>query len=297
VNPSEIRAVLDRHGLRPSRERGQNFLCDARIAARLVEAAEVGRDDTVLEIGCGLGLLTRSLAARARRVVALEVDAGLVRAVRAEGLLPANAELHHVDALEVDLGALLALEPAPRRLVANLPYAVSSPLLRRILDHAALLAGWSVMVQREVARRLSAETGSGDYGSLSVLHRLAADVEIVRDVAPGCFHPVPQVVSTFVRLRPRADAPDVAELRRVERWVRAGFGQRRKTLRNALRGAVDPPAAPEEIDRILARHEVPGSARAEELPPAAWRELARETAGAAERPEPAETARRDGGTS
>jgi len=276
VNPTEIRAVLDRHGLRPSRERGQNFLCDERIAARLAEDAEVGADDTVLEIGCGLGLLTRALAARTRRVVALEIDAGLVRAVRAEGLLPAGAELIHADALDVDLGELLAREEAPRRLVANLPYSVSSPLLRRILDQGPRLAGWSVMIQREVARRLSAATGSRDYGSLTVLHQLAADVESVRDVAAGCFHPVPQVVSTFVRLRPRADAPGNAELRRIERWVRAGFGQRRKTLRNALRGATDPPGTPAEIERVLASHRIPDKARAEELPPELWRALAAE---------------------
>ncbi|MDH3687399.1 MAG: 16S rRNA (adenine(1518)-N(6)/adenine(1519)-N(6))-dimethyltransferase RsmA [Myxococcales bacterium] len=275
MNPTETRAVLDRHGLRPSRERGQNFLCDERVAARLAEAAEVGPQDFVLEIGCGLGLLTRALAVRARRVLALEIDAGLVRAVRAEGLLPEGAELRHEDALAVDLGELLGAEPAPRRLVANLPYAVSSPLLRRILDEATWLVGWSVMVQREVALRLSAETGTRDYGSLSVLHRLSADVEIVRDVAAACFHPIPQVVSTFVRLSPRADAPAPDELLRIERWVRAGFGQRRKTLRNALRGAPNPPAAPDVIDRQLAAHGVGERARAEEVPPELWRELAR----------------------
>ena len=280
MNPSEIRSVLERHGLRASRDRGQNFLCDPRIADQLAEAAEVGPADAVLEIGCGLALLTRALAARARRVLALEVDAGLVRAVRAEDLLPDGAELRHADALEVDLHALLAAERAPRRLVANLPYAVSSPLLRRILDEADLLAGWAVMIQREVARRLTAAPGARDYGSFTVLHRLVADVETVRDVAPACFHPVPQVVSTFVRLRPRADAPAARELAAIERWARAGFGQRRKTLRNALRGAPEPPAAPAEIDRALAAEGIPESARAETLAPETWRALARRASGA-----------------
>lgn len=274
MNQTETRALLDRHGLRPSRDRGQNFLCDERVAALLAEAAEVGPADTVLEIGCGLGLLTRALAARARRVVALEIDAGLVRAVRAEGLLPGGAELLHADVLAVDLGELLEQEAEPRRLVANLPYSVSSPILRQILDEGGRLVGWSVMLQREVARRLSAQTGSRDYGSLSVLHQLCAKVEIVRDVARECFYPMPQVVSTFVRMRPRADAPDRGELRRIERWVRAGFGQRRKTLWNALRGATDPPAAPDRLEHQLAVHGVSRNTRAEELPPALWRELA-----------------------
>ena len=139
----------------------------------------------MLEIGCGLGVLTRALAPRARRVVALEVDAGLVRAVRAEGALPEGAELLHADALEADLRALLAAEPAPRRVVANLPYAVSSPLLRRLLDLRDLLAGWAVMVQREVARGSLAAPGSRDYGSLTVLHRLVARVERALDVHPA----------------------------------------------------------------------------------------------------------------
>jgi 16S rRNA (adenine1518-N6/adenine1519-N6)-dimethyltransferase len=277
VKPTEIRAVLERHGLRASRERGQNFLWDERIAQKLAEEAGVGPEDTVLEIGCGLGLLTKALAGRARHVVALEVDAGLVRAIRAEELLPSGAELRHEDALECDLGALLEAEPAPRRVVANLPYAISSLLLRRILDLWPLLAGWSVMVQREVARRLIAGTGTRDYGSLAVLHQLVAEVESVRDLSPGCFHPVPQVVSSFVRLTPRADAPLPHELRVVERWVRAGFGQRRKTLRNALRGAVDPPLAPDAVEAVLARHGIATTLRAEDVAPEQWRVLARET--------------------
>jgi 16S rRNA (adenine1518-N6/adenine1519-N6)-dimethyltransferase len=219
-------------------------------------------------------LLTRAVAARARRVVTLEIDAGLVRAVRAEGLLPANAALEHADALDVDLPARLAAEPAPRRVVANLPYAAASPILRRLLDARPLLAGWSVMLQREVAARLLARPGARDYGSLAVLHQLSARVERALDVHPRCFWPVPQVVSTFVRLTPLAGAPDPAELARIERVARAGFAHRRKTLVNSLRDAAA--AAPElaGVEAHLAAVGVAPGARAETLAPETWRALA-----------------------
>lgn len=270
MSPAEIRALLERHGLRARRDLGQNFLADARLAAKLAAEARVAPGDFVLEIGCGLGVLTRALAERARRVVALEVDAGLVRAVRAEGALPAAAELRHADALGADLRGLLAAEPAPRRVVANLPYAVSSPLLRRLLDLRDLLAGWAVMVQREVAQRLLAAPGTRDYGSLTVLHRLVARVERVLDVHPQCFWPIPEVTSTFLRLEPLAEAPNREELAEVERIARAGFAHRRKTLVNSLRAE-----GRGELEGRLAEAGIAPGARAEVVPPETWLRLAR----------------------
>ena len=274
MSAAEIRALLDRHGLVARKDLGQNFLADERVAAKLADLAQVGPGDAVLEIGCGLGVLTRALAARARRVVAVEVDAGLVRAVRAEGLLPANATLHHGDALELDLRALLEAEPPPRRVVANLPYAVASPLLRRLLDLRDLLAGWSVMLQREVAARLLARPGARDYGSLAVLHQLAARVERALDVHPRCFWPVPQVVSSFVRLTPLEGAPDAAALARIERLARAAFAHRRKTALNSLRDAAGGEPWLAAVEARLAALGVPPAARAEVLPPETWRVLA-----------------------
>ena len=270
MSPAEIRAVLERHGLRARRDLGQNFLADARVAAKLVAEAHVAPGDFVLEIGCGLGVLTRALSLRARSVLALEVDAGLVRAVRAEGGLPQGAELRHADALEADLRALLAAEAAPRRVVANLPYSVSSPLLRRLLDLRDLLAGWAVMVQREVALRLLAVPGSRDYGSLTVLHRLVARVERALDVHPQCFWPVPEVTSSFLRLEPLAGAPDAEELAEVERIARAGFAHRRKTLVNSLRTE-----GRGGLEALLAESGVAAGARAEVVAPETWLRLAR----------------------
>jgi 16S rRNA (adenine1518-N6/adenine1519-N6)-dimethyltransferase len=275
VSPAEIRSVLERHGLRPRKDLGQNFLADARVAEKLVTHAGVEAGDFVLEIGCGLGVLTRALAARARRVTAVEIDAGLVRAVLAEGALPEGAELVHGDALEVDLRAFLAAEPAPRRVVANLPYVVSSPLLRRLLDLRELLAGWAVMIQREVAERLLAPVGSRDYGSLTVLHRLTTRVARAQDVSPQCFWPMPQVVSTFLRIEPLAGAPNSAALARVERAARDGFAHRRKTLWNWFRDAAaarGEPAAETEaaLASALSVAGIAPDARAESVAPESW---------------------------
>jgi 16S rRNA (adenine1518-N6/adenine1519-N6)-dimethyltransferase len=273
VSAAEVRAILARHGLRAQRARGQNFLVDEALAARLVDLAGVAPEDAVIEIGTGLGVLTRALARRAARVVTLEVDAGIVRALRAERALPANVELLHADALRVDLGALVAAAGGSPRLVANLPYSISAPVLRALLDLRDRLADWSVMLQREVARRLLAEPGSREWGSLGVLHRLTVRVEPRLELPPGCFHPAPRVRSSFLRIAPLPEpllAP--GELAEVERLVRRAFGKRRKTLANALRDRGLPLAA---IERALARVGIAPKARAEELPAASFARLAR----------------------
>src|SRR4030095_3407100 len=160
-----------------------------------------------------------------------------VRRRRRDPLLPANAELRHADALAIDWPALVR-ERAATRVVANLPYAISAPLLRSFLDLRGLLCDWSVMIQRDVADRLLAGPGSRAYSSLSVLHRLCVTLCRGRDLAPGLFFPVPNVRSSFVRATPRADAPIGAhELAQVETVARAAFGPGRKTLANAVRGA------------------------------------------------------------
>jgi len=276
LSRAEVRALLERRGLRAHKARGQNFLTDERVAAQIAVDAPVAAGDAVIEIGPGLGVLTRALAARARAVVAIEIDAGLVRALRDEGGLPANVELVHADALDVDLASLARRLGAPVRVVANLPYAISSPLLRRLLDLRGLLAGWLVLVQREVAARLVARPGSRDYGSLAVLHALTVTAARVRDLPPHCFFPVPQVTSTLVRAIPLDPAPLAAdELQEVERVVRAAFGNRRKTLPNALRTGLDPAPALEVLHGVLDRLGIEHRARAEQQEPAALLALAR----------------------
>ncbi|HEY8493657.1 MAG TPA: 16S rRNA (adenine(1518)-N(6)/adenine(1519)-N(6))-dimethyltransferase RsmA [Myxococcota bacterium] len=276
-----LRALLARRGLAAHRARGQNFLVDPALAAAIAESAGLAPDETVIEIGPGLGILTRALAARARRVVAIEIDAGLVRALAEEGGLPDHVELVHADALEVDLAALAERLGPAVRVVANLPYSVSAPILRRLLDVRDRLRGWLVLVQREMALRLVARPGDPDYGSLAVLHALCVRIERVRDLPPACFHPVPKVTSTLVRVTPLEDGPLAAraggrdELAEVERVVRAAFGKRRKTLVNALRSGLEPAPELEELHGALARLGIDRRSRAEALAPDAFLALAR----------------------
>ena len=283
MNLSSVRATLARHGLLARRDLGQSFLVDDAMAARLVQLAGVEPGDTVIEIGAGLGTLSVALAARAARVVALEIDAGLVRALRAERVLPRNVELLHADALSADLAGLIR---GPTRLVANLPYSVASPLLRRLLDLRGELIDWSVMLQREVALRVIAAPDTRAYGSLAVLHALTVDVVKCAELAPGLFYPPPRVRSTFLRITPLR-VPQLApgELAGVERIVRAAFSKRRKTLSNALRGSDLAPAVgavPGALELLLQRLAIDPRARAESLAPERLLELARAlTAGSA----------------
>lgn len=281
MNAGGVREVLARHGLALHRERGQNFLIDAALADRLVTLSRVGPEDTVIEIGTGLGILTRALAARARHVVTIEVDAGLVRALRAEALLPPEVDLLHADALEVDLAALVRREGPPVRVVANLPYAISAPLLRRLLDLRGALLDWSVMLQRDVADRLLAGPGSRDYGSLSVLHQLTVSIERTHQLGSGCFYPTPKVRSAFLRMLPH-ERPRLreGELPGVERVVRAAFSTRRKMLINALRGAGIGSQGDRTAADALERAGLPPGVRAEALHPDQFLALSRALADA-----------------
>ena len=266
MNRAAVRALLARRSLHANKDLGQNFLVDAGVAEEIVDLAGVDASCAVMEIGAGLGALTAVLARRARCVCAYEVDAGLARALREEGDLPATVELIHGDALRADLGADLERMGRPVRVVSNLPYSVSSRLLRRLLDLREHLEGWLVMVQREMALRVSAGPGSRDYGSLAVLHHLSARVERLRDVPPHAFFPEPQVTSSLLRIVPRSDTPlTPGELPEVERVVRAAFSTRRKTLVNSLRttGWGDR----EALEERCARLGVDPRARSETLPP------------------------------
>ena len=279
-----MRAFLEAHGLAARRDLGQNFLHDERVAEKLARIAAVGPGDRVIEIGTGLGILTRALAARAGRVITIEVDAGIVRALHREALLPANVELIHGDALELDLDRLMGGAPGPVRVVGNLPYAAASPLLRRLLDLRERLESWSVMVQKEVAGRLLAAPGGREYGSFTVLHQLVATVKIGLDLHPRCFYPVPRVTSTFLHLSPRREVPLApGELRMVEAVVRAAFAHRRKTIVNSLRAAADgSPVPPKGTVEVLARCGIDRRARAQSLSPEQWLGVARELARAAQ---------------
>jgi 16S rRNA (adenine1518-N6/adenine1519-N6)-dimethyltransferase len=276
VSRSEVRAFLDRNGLLARKDLGQNFLVDDHVAGLLVDRAGIEPGDGVIEIGAGTGVLTRALAARASRVISLDVDAGLVRALRAESALPENVELIHQDVLKTDLSELASRFDGPVRLVSNLPYSISGPILRKLLDLRTQLTDWSVMVQREVGERLLAPPGTRDYGSLTVLHNLCVKVSREMELNPGGFFPAPKVRSLFLRLIPLADqrlATD--ELPHVERVVRAAFGQRRKTLLNGLRGGAELTSDTEALRAALARVGIDPRVRGETLSAEKFLELTR----------------------
>ena len=212
-----------------ARRLGQHFLRAASVQ-RLLRTLAPGPDDVFLEIGPGNGALTLPLAARCLRVVAIEVDAKLAKALAAR--VPANVEIVEGDALTADLAALV---PEGSRVAGNLPYYISSPLLRRVLALKSHVRDAHVMLQDEVARRVASRPGSKEYGLLSVLIGLWADIDIPLKFPPGAFTPPPKVSSALLRVRfrdePRADA---GSMEAFERLVGAAFAKRRKTLENNL---------------------------------------------------------------
>ncbi|MDW8344847.1 MAG: 16S rRNA (adenine(1518)-N(6)/adenine(1519)-N(6))-dimethyltransferase RsmA [Verrucomicrobiae bacterium] len=224
MNLTELRSTLAELGLRPRRSWGQHFLVDHNILRLVIEAADVRADETVLEVGPGLGVLTEPLLERARQVIAIERDPRLAEYLRAR--FP-SLEIIVGDAATVPL-------PAFDKLVANLPYQITTPLLERVVESAAPPRCIVVMVQREVADRLAAQPRTKEYGALTVLTQRRYDVEVVHGVSARCFYPPPAVDSAIVRLlrrEPRtrllADAP-------FHEIVRAGFGHRRKMLGKLL---------------------------------------------------------------
>ncbi len=217
---------------------GQHFLHERDIVARLVQAIDPRPGDRIVEIGPGQGALTFPLLQRHGALTAIEFDRDLIgpltEAARAHGELT----VIHRDVLDVDFTALAA--GTPIRLVGNLPYNLSTPILFHALDHAPAIRDMHFMLQKEVVQRMAAAPGSKVYGRLSVMLQAYCAVTPLFDVAPGAFRPPPQVDSAVVRLLPRApDAIGIDDRARFAAVVRAGFGQRRKTLRNALSGVAD----------------------------------------------------------
>ena len=249
---SEIRALLARHGFRFSKSLGQNFLTADWVPRQIAESAGLDESTGVLEVGPGIGCLTEQLAQRAGKVLAVELDKALLP-ILAETLAGRdNVEILQGDVLRQDLPVLVRDKlPGLRPVVcANLPYNVTSPVLTALI-RAGCFETITVMIQREVARRICAPAGSADYGAFGLFVQWHMETELLFEVPPSCFVPQPKVTSAVIRLTRRAAPPvPVGDEELLFRIIRAAFNQRRKTLVNALAAAL-PELGKEQLERAL----------------------------------------------
>uniref|UniRef100_A0A7C1IZT5 Ribosomal RNA small subunit methyltransferase A n=1 Tax=Ammonifex degensii TaxID=42838 RepID=A0A7C1IZT5_9THEO len=272
-----VKELLRRHQIRPKKRWGQNFLINPGIVDKIMAVAEISPDDTVIEIGPGMGALTARLAEQANRVVAVELDRSLVALLRGELAAYGNLRVVEGDALRVDFDALVKDSGGtfPYKVVANLPYYITTPLLTRLLSGDFAVSLLVIMVQKEVALRLVARPGTKEYGSLSVLAQFRSEPDLVAVISRGSFFPAPAVDSAVVRLRVRTMPPVlVTDEALFFRVVRAAFGQRRKTLLNALAGAGLGPDRP-TWEAILKRAGIDPQRRGETLTLAEFAAIAR----------------------
>ena len=259
LGPRETRALLSRYGLRPKTSIGQHFVTDANTVRKVVSIAGVVSGDQVLEIGPGLGALSMALLDAGASLIAIEIDRAL-EAVLNETLTGLDVRIVIADAMKADYKRLL--RGRPTKLVANLPYQIGTPLVLDLLVGVPAIQSFTVMVQKEVGERLAASPGDEQYGAVSVKVAFLADAKIAGRVSRRVFHPMPDVESVIVQIS-RLGAPRARVARaRLFAVIEAGFAQRRKTIRRALRGGG---WNADEVERALTRADVPGEARAETL--------------------------------
>lgn len=262
----DARVLLARYGLQAKKWFGQNFLISDRVFRAIVDATVASDDDWIVEIGAGLGTLTARLAERVPegKVIALERDPDMIAVLRGELGGVDNLEIEDCDALRYDLKMAARWRGDPIAVCGNLPYHIAAPLLFRVIDARAVVRCAVVMIQREMADRIVAPPGTKAYGALGVMIRTYADVAMVAKVSAGSFVPAPKVDSAVIKLVPLAGGASrvpIADAEHYSRVVHAAFGQRRKTLRNALR-AVWTDA---EVDAGLAASAIDGGRRGETL--------------------------------
>lgn len=238
--PSNTIAVLEKYGFRFQKKYGQNFLIDSNILENIISAAEIGKDDCVLEIGPGIGTMTQYLAEHARQVIAVEIDDYLIPILKDTLSAYDNIMVIHNDILKVDVQKLCDTynEGKSIKVVANLPYYITTPIIMGLFESHVPLSSITIMVQKEVADRMQVGPGTKDYGALSLAVQYYARPEIVAQVPPSCFIPRPGVGSAVIRLNRYEEPPVKTEdEKKMFAIIRAAFNQRRKTLVNALSNA------------------------------------------------------------
>jgi 16S rRNA (adenine1518-N6/adenine1519-N6)-dimethyltransferase len=284
-NPQETIQVLQKHDFHFQKKFGQNFLIDTHVLDKIVEAAEVGENDFVLEIGPGIGTMTQYLCERARQVLAVEIDKNLIPILQETLSGYDNVDILHGDILKQDIAAIAEKynDGKPVKVVANLPYYITTPIIMSLFESRVPLANVTVMVQKEVADRMKAEPGTKAYGALSLAVQYYAEPYLAANVPPNCFMPRPNVGSAVIRLTSRQTPPvSVKNERLMFRLIRASFNQRRKTLQNGLTNSSDLPYSKEEIGRAIEAVGLSPTIRGEKLGLAEFAALADELSAAAD---------------
>ena len=254
-NPKETIAILNKYGFNFQKKFGQNFLIDTHVLEKIIKAADITKDDCVLEIGPGIGTMTQYLCENAGKVIAVEIDKNLIP-ILTEDTLAAydNVKVINSDVLKLDLKKLAEEENGgrPIKVVANLPYYITTPIIMGLFEAGVPLASITVMVQKEVADRMQAGPGSKDYGALSLAVQYYAEPYIAANVPPNCFMPRPNVGSAVIRLTLHENPPvEVADEKLLFQLIRASFAQRRKTLVNGLTNSTELSFSKEEVTKAL----------------------------------------------
>jgi 16S rRNA (adenine1518-N6/adenine1519-N6)-dimethyltransferase len=267
-NPKNTIEVLQKYHFNFQKKYGQNFLIDTHVLEEIIEAAQISPDDFVLEIGPGIGTMTQYLCEAARQVVAVEIDANLIPILRDTLSSYDNVEVMNADILKVDIGKLASEHNGgrPIKVVANLPYYITTPIIMGLFESHVPIDSITIMVQKEVADRMQEGPGSKEYGALSLAVQYYAKPEIVVTVPPSCFMPQPKVGSAVIRLTRHEEPPVSVQSEKLLFWIiRASFNQRRKTLVNGLYNFGAFGLSKEEIQSSIEELGVPANIRGEAL--------------------------------
>ena len=263
INPQNTIALIKEYEFSFKKRFGQNFLIDSHVLDKIIQGAGITKEDTVLEIGPGIGTLTQALCEAAGEVIAVEIDQDLIPILEKTLGPYQNVRIINQDILKLDLGQL---SEKPLKVVANLPYYITTPIIMGLFESGAPLVSITVMVQKEVAERMQAAPGGKDYGALSLAVQYYAEAQVIANVPPNCFIPRPNVGSAVIRLTKHLEPPvkprDEAFMFRV---IRAAFGQRRKTLVNALRNDQNLSLGREQLEAVLSEMGLPATVRGERL--------------------------------
>jgi len=275
-NPKNTIEIIQKYEFMFQKKFGQNFLIDTHVLEKIISSAGVTKEDCVLEIGPGIGTMTQYLAENARQVVAVEIDKNLIPILGETLADYDNVTIINEDILKVDIKAIAEKynDGRPIKVVANLPYYITTPIIMGLFESGVPIDNITVMVQKEVADRMQEGPGSKDYGALSLAVQYYAEPEIVANVPPNCFIPRPNVGSAVIRLTRHKEMPvQVKDAEHMFRIIRASFNQRRKTLQNGLNNSPEIPYSKEKILEAIERMGLPATVRGEALSLAQFAEL------------------------